>query len=128
MSHNQSCMNELETKVHVLQSQLDLIRGQKEEWNVHQVHSLELDLKQRDAEIAYLKTELEGATTNLAQAKRDKEELISEEMGQKHSDTMLRVVKQERDDLTKKLQHAKERLADLDSLKKERFTLLAQKD
>jgi hypothetical protein len=57
------------------------------------VHSLELDLKHKDAEIAYLKTELEAQTANLAQAKRDKEELIAEEMGLKHSDTMLRVIK-----------------------------------
>ncbi len=57
------------------------------------MHSLELDLKHKDAEIAYLKTELEAQTANLAQAKRDKEELIAEEMGLKHSDTMLRVIK-----------------------------------
>ena len=45
------------------------------------MHSLELDLKHKDAEIAYLETELEAQTANLAQAKRDKEELIAEEMG-----------------------------------------------
>jgi hypothetical protein len=86
---------------------------------------LELDLNQRDAEIAFLRGELETATANLAQANRDKEELISEEMGQKHSDTMLKVVKQERDNLTKKLSHAQERLTDLEALKKERVILLA---
>ena len=121
-------MHELETKVHVLESQLDLMRNQREDRNVHQVHTLELDLKQRDDEIAFLRGELQQATASLAQASRDREDLITEEMGQKHSDTMLKVIKQERDDLTKKLQHAKERLGDLDALKRERATLLAQKD
>jgi hypothetical protein len=41
---------------------------------------------------------------------------------------MLKVMRQERDDLQKKLMLAKERLHDMDSLKKERTMLMSQKD
>jgi len=103
---------------------LDLIKGQKEEQYIHKVHALELDIQQRDGEIKQLKGELEQTAASLAQANRDKEELITEEMGQKHSDKMLRIIKQERDELSKRLQSAKEKLADFDAIKRERSQLI----
>lgn len=49
-------------------------------------------------------------------------------LGNNHADTLLKIVKQEREDLQKKLQHARDRLEDMELLKKERTQLIAQKD
>jgi len=50
-----------------------------------------------------LKSELKEVNASLSEMKREREEMITAEMSNSHADTMIKLLKQERDDLHKRL-------------------------
>lgn len=84
-----------------------------------------MELQAKKTELAFVKSELVEAAKSIETLTRENEQMANACLGNNHADTLLKIVKQEREDLQKKLQHARDRLEDMEMLKKERTQLIA---
>ena len=125
MSNNQQLVSELESKVQLLEHENDLLKSTKSD-TIHQRSiQLEQELYEKSLVADNLAKNIERLQGTVSSLQTEKEQWITQKLEGDHSNApqMLSLVRSERDQLLKKNAKAKERLLDLDQLKKDKVEL-----